>query len=212
MNRTLAALAITALLLAPALAQDAQKPESYLPLAEGNSWTYNVITKNGEKEEVQTVTLKSVKDGDGWALESANDTALFQKEHLQADEKGVRSTKFTVQENEVKPSEPLIRLKFPVKKDDTWAQSVTLSDRKVDVKGKVLGEEKVKVAAGEFTAMKVEVALTADFEGLKVSFTTTTWYAPKVGMVKTVVTITLDGNAQPPITSELAKYTVKDGK
>jgi hypothetical protein len=83
----------------------------------------------------------------------------------------------------------------------------------VSYSANAVGTESVTTAAGTFDALKVEAQqnfnVTADLSGVSVPVaftgTATTWYAPGVGMVKSVITEDLMGSTT---TVELQSYTI----
>jgi hypothetical protein len=83
----------------------------------------------------------------------------------------------------------------------------------VSYSANAVGTESVTTPAGTFDAIKVEIQqnfnVTADLSGVSVPVaftgTTTTWYAPGVGMVKSIVTIDL---MESTTTVELQSYTI----
>jgi hypothetical protein len=128
------------------------------------------------------------------------------KQYLKTDETGVKLVKVAIEGKESAPSEPQVLLKFPVKKGTAWAQTFDEGDEKTVYKGSVVGEETVKVTAGEFTAYKVETSLTANHHGTAITQKTTQWYAPKVGMVRLQMELIADGESVPGLTWELVRH------
>jgi hypothetical protein len=76
--------------------------------------------------------------------------------------------------------EPVVMLKLPAKTGETWTRGDSATKTTLTT-GK---EEEVEVPAGKFRAIPV----TAEFDRGGQPTKTTVWYAPEVGMVKTVTT------------------------
>src|SRR5262249_36581778 len=94
-------------------------------------------------------------------------------------------------------SPPLCVLKYPAKKDETWAGKMKLGEVEMKITFRTGGTEEVEVPAGEFKALVVfaEGAVSGQKELL------TFWYAAEVGGVKMVETI-----AGKTSTQELEKF------
>ena len=87
--------------------------------------------------------------------------------------------------------EPVVRFPLPLVKGKTWTWNGYEyfgddDSSTVAIEGRVAGEEKIKVPAGEFTAMKVVTELVT---GMGSKNTITEWIVPDIGIIKTHITI-----------------------
>ncbi|HEY0379505.1 MAG TPA: hypothetical protein VGC87_21485 [Pyrinomonadaceae bacterium] len=184
--RTLLASASLLLLLAASgVAQKSAAPaRDYFPLRAGDSWTY----RNDEDESEFTVkVLGEERQADG--------TVVYQVEHLV----GIRihawyakTPGWVLMLREANPEQEGMEVKHePARK---FLKSPLVAGAKWTWKGKgmtgqdiltistVAGPEVVTTPAGRFRAMKV-VSKVTDGDA---AVTRTTWYAPGVGLVKTL--------------------------
>ncbi len=152
--------------------------DAWLPLEVGNKWTY-VQSRQGQVKKELVVEVKEArgeKENLRHLVEGRlfADDSSFQSTLLWADDKGLwmRRTEKAAPEDEA-----LLLLKSPVEKG-TWEVAI----RKYEGKDRTwtfenLGEELVKVPAGEFLATKVRCTLA---RGLVVEH----WYAKDNGLVR----------------------------
>lgn len=98
---------------------------------------------------------------------------------------------FFTKEMKIFYKEPVIRFPLPLEKGKTWTWNGYEyfgddDSSTVVLVGRVAGEEKIKVPAGEFTAMKVVTELVT---GMGSKNTITEWIVPDIGIIKTHITI-----------------------
>ncbi|MFA7288130.1 MAG: hypothetical protein WC055_04560 [Melioribacteraceae bacterium] len=97
---------------------------------------------------------------------------------------------FFTKEATISYKEPVMRFPLPLEKGKRWTwngyEYFGDDSATVSIKGFVEGEEKIKVPAGEFTAMKVVTELVTG-KGSKNKITE--WIAPDIGIIKTHITI-----------------------
>ena len=174
-----------------AMGQD--KAPDYFPLKAGTKWAYE-LDQNGKKVKITSQIAKLEKmDGKSLALlETTINGEVAATEHLASTEAGV----FRHRVNGIELSPPVCLLKYPLKKDDTWETEATIANEQLKIKGKVLDNEEVTVAAGKYKAFRVEVETSA--AGMRA--TTIFWFAPDVGVVKQTTE-----NAGKTVTAELEK-------
>jgi hypothetical protein len=192
------------LFLASALmaVQDVPPDAAYLPLKVGNTWEYKA--KGSEQARVRKITGR---DADGtWRQEDSTDGKTERKDALKVGKAGLTCVGITFGEAEVVPSEPLLLLKFPARKDDSWTQEVDFSGQKATIKT-VTAEEKVKVPAGEYTALKVTLTGTMKTNDATLTIILTAWYVKDVGVVRHSLKADLDGAELMADEAELVKYT-----
>ncbi|MCK9280169.1 MAG: DUF3108 domain-containing protein [Melioribacteraceae bacterium] len=98
---------------------------------------------------------------------------------------------FFTKESTIFYKEPVIRFPLPLVKGKTWTWNGYEyfgddDSSTVAITGVVVGEEKIKVPAGEFTAMKVVTELVT---GAGSKNKITEWIVPDIGIIKTHITI-----------------------
>jgi hypothetical protein len=188
-----AALAVLLLLAraAAGLAQDKMETTSYYPLAVGTSWEY----KAGDSRYTLRVT-KHEKVGDALCarVEMLMKDKAVSFEHVGVTKEGVY--RYSFEGKEAKP--PVLFLKLPPKKDETWKVDSKVGGESVKGTFKNTGEEDVKVPAGNYKAV---VVASQDLEANGVKMSVTYYFAEKVGMVKQVVEV-----SGQKIVIELEKY------
>jgi hypothetical protein len=176
--RNFTVLGVVALFLAsPSLRSAAQGDKAdYMPLKVGNKWTYKVEFM-GQNLTVPQKCTKIEKKGDhdvaSLEMEFNNMTVT---EQLSSNAKGVFRHSF----NGVPVDPPILALKLPVKKGESWEAEIDIGGQKVKANMKVEGEQEVTVPAGKYKA--VAVAMEAAVMGQQIK--ATNWFAPNVGIIK----------------------------
>jgi hypothetical protein len=175
----------------------------YFPLSVGNSWKYESTTADGKKSEftikvlseekengnplflVETMSFQPIHD---WYSKPSGWVLLHREEYVKAGTKA-----------EFQPTRQL--LKNPLTNGDTWEwKGKGMMGLAIEESNAVSGPESVTAPAGKFTAMKVTTRVVQG--GAPV--TKTYWYAPGVGLVKSMT----DTGAVKSNT-ELVEYNVK---
>lgn len=155
----------------------------------GAKWTYAfpekdiafAVTKVAERDGAKIVSVGQI--GDGGTVKrndviEVSDKGLLQIEQVvhQLQWDGNKSIPLNDGWKEYDP--PLRLLKLPAKPGDTWSCQLSPEAKKTFA---VRAPERVKVPAGEYTAIPVEVALVANG---KTVMEWKYWYAAGVGAVK----------------------------
>lgn len=194
------------LLLLGSLAQ-AQCGNPFYPVGEGWEWTY----KNGTTGKTHTITTSQVSSK-GFT-QSYNFGTLSFDNHWVCTGKGLMQPEFRSNEagSKIKLEVKTLRasgVAFPPRMSvgTTWSytydtestantggRTMTMKSSQT-VTSKIVGQESVKVAAGKFSAIKVESSYstkgTMEMAGKSVpmntTFKSTAWYAQGVGLVKSV--------------------------
>lgn len=172
-------------------------PPDYFPCAVGSKWEY---AKEGEKEAsvVLEVTASEEKDGERLVTfehtKSVPTVSGVQKYRVNAEGVAVVSDRG----KEVSP--PRLELRAAPKANDEWECPHTWVGAKYDLTVTVGKEEKVKLPAGEFTALPHTQTFTVGGQ----KHTYKAWIAPGIGQVKFT---SYDG-----ATFELLKYTAGKDK
>jgi hypothetical protein len=200
MRRTLFAAVLVVWAAAGVTAQDKKdvKAQNLYPLAKGTKWEYEV-NANGQKieasQEVTDVAEAKEKGKAGVATLSTVVGPQKLTEEMSADDKGVYRHSMQGQ----KLATPVTAIKYPVKEGDKWDAKIALGGQEADATFEMKKAEKVKVAAGEYTAQPVEMTIQTMGQTIKA----TNWYADGVGIVKQEMA--LPGGIN--VTMELKKFT-----
>lgn len=150
---------------------------AWYPLKIGNTWTY--------KAGAITMTTRVVKYEEFEKqlcarLESSMGDKVVAIEHVAVKKDGVYRCGFSGK----KAEPPLLFLKLPVEKDQTWTVNTTADgDKIVGTLKSGMIEEEVKVPAGTYKGVYTTTG-ECDAKGVKVSFTY--YFAKDVGMIKQI--------------------------
>ena len=160
--------------------------KDYFPLSVGDSWKYRSTTADGKQSEFTIKVLSEAKES-GNTLYLVETVSTFQPIHdwyskpsgwvLMHRQEYVK----TGNKAEYQPTKQF--LKNPLTSGDSWTwKGKGMMGLEIDESNEVSGPETVSVAAGKFEAMKV---MTKVVQG-GVPVTKTYWYAPGVGLVKSM--------------------------
>jgi len=185
MSRRLVALPtlLLAVALAPAAprSKDTEGTPTYYPAALGARWVYEYngrdvtweVTRVEARGEETLVTVSEVTGG---RLSPLEKVAITPKGLFRSEAAGVAVGSWCV-------------LRFPVREGTTWDFEFAPRPGLVGQSGTMtVGKtEDVEVPAGKFAAVRVEMAVTVR-KGVRLDppIKSTTWYAPEVGVVKSV--------------------------
>ncbi|MFS2137752.1 hypothetical protein [Duganella sp. Dugasp56] len=185
-QRTLAALALTIAAAAPFALADNNAPVAAPTPAVGDSWTYQYTDVwKGVKGGLNRLEVASIDNaGIHIDIKRAASGALLSKQLLSVEMN-------PIDRGAMHFAPSFTRYAFPLAPGKEWSSEVDGDNPKSGkrwryyVKGKVLNWEKIKVAAGEFDALKIEVeALYRGEEpgsnGGNGQLTETVWFAPAV--------------------------------
>ena len=176
----------------------------YFPLRTGNSWMYQSTTADGKHSEFTIKVLnEATENGDtqylvetvstfqpihDWYSKPSGWVLLHKEEYVKSGTKG-----------EFQPTRQL--LKNPLADGDSWTwKGKGMMGLDIEESNRVSGPETVSVPAGKFSAMKVTTQVVQGGSPV----TKTYWYAPGVGLVKS---ITDTGSVKS--NTELVEYSVK---
>jgi DUF3108-like len=160
--------------------------KDYFPLRPGNSWKYQSTTAEGKQSDF-TIKVLSEEKNSGDTQYLVETVSTFQPIHdwyskpngwvLLNKEEYVKAGTTS----EFQPARQL--LKNPLASGDSWNwQGKGMMGIAIEESNQVAGPETVSVAAGTFTAMKVTTRVNQG----GASVTKTYWYAPGVGLVKSM--------------------------
>ena len=170
------------LLLAPLIAVAAPVPKlkakaDFYPSAVGTKWVY--ANEDGTNEHSREVTASTEKDGVTTFTITWKQGAQTQTWEMTKDADGV--SRVSQNGSVFDPPHPIVKQKMA--EGDEWESEYTLGRgaTKYHQKRTVGKEEKVKVLAGEYSAIPLA---SVDLNGNTID--TTLWYADGVGLVKIV--------------------------
>ena len=160
--------------------------KDYFPLNVGDSWKYRSTTADGKQSDFTMKVLNEAKEN-GNTLYVVETVSTFQPIHdwyskpsgwvLMHRQEYVKAG----QKAEYQPTKQF--LKNPLTSGDSWTwKGKGMMGLEIDESNEVSGPETVTVPAGKFEAMKV---VTKVVQG-GAPVTKTYWYAPGVGMVKSM--------------------------
>jgi hypothetical protein len=188
---SIVALLLALSLLTPGQGWGDELNESYFPLKEGMRWEYNVISDQGATKKL-LITNLAPREVSGakvtprkWELGGSTFIELMKQ-----DETGVY--RYAEQKGEQAPPSLITpaecHLRFPIAEGSSWKMAVKLGNSKVNVGLTIESlSDEVKVPAGTFKdCVKIKQAGENDAGTSVMGYE---WYAPKVGVVKSLVTI-----------------------
>jgi hypothetical protein len=185
------ALTLSLFLFLPGRGRGDELSESFFPLKEGMRWEYQVMSAGGAPQKL-IITNLAPRQVNGtevtprkWEL---GGTTFF--ELMKKDDTGIY--RYAEQAGDKAPPSVVTpiecHLKFPIALGTSWKMSTKLGDRTLNLNLTIESvSDEVKVPAGTFRDC-VEVKQVGGNEaGAEVMGYE--WYAPKVGVVKSIVTI-----------------------
>jgi len=187
----LAALLLSLSLFTPGHGRCDELSQSYFPLKEGLRWEYNVTSNLSDTKKL-LITNLAPREVNGakvtprkWELGGTTFIELMKQ-----DDTGVY--RYGEQQGETAPPSLITpmecHLKFPVTQGNSWDMTTKLGDSSLSISLTIESvSDEVKVTAGTFKdCLKIkqvgENAAGTSIMGYE-------WYAPKVGIVKSMVTI-----------------------
>jgi hypothetical protein len=190
-TRSIAAVLLALSLLTPGQGWSDELNESYFPLKEGMRWEYNVMSDQGATKKL-LITNLAPREVSGakvtprkWELGGSTFIELMKQ-----DETGVY--RYAEQKGEQAPPSLITpmecHLKFPIAEGSSWNMAAKLGNSTVNVSLTIESlSEEVKVPAGTFKEC-VKIKQVGE-NNAGTSVMGYEWYAPKVGVVKSLVTI-----------------------
>jgi hypothetical protein len=186
-----AALLVAVSLFMPGRGWGDELSESYFPLKEGMRWEYNVISDQGATKKLLITNLapREVSGAKVTPRKQELGGATF-IELMKQDETGVY--RYAEQKGENAPPSLITpmecHLRFPVAEGSSWKMATKLGNSTVNVSLTIESlSDEVKVPAGTFKdCIKIKQVGENDAGTSVMGYE---WYAPKVGVVKSIVTI-----------------------
>ena len=190
-TRNLAAMLVVLSLLTPGQSWGDELSESYFPLQEGRRWEYNVISDQGATKKL-LITNLAPREVSGvkvtprkWELGGSTFIELMKQ-----DETGVY--RYAEQKGESAPPSLITpmecHLRFPLAEGSSWEMAAKVGNSTVNLSLTMESlSDDVKVPAGTFKdCLKIKQVGENDAGTSIIGYE---WYAPKVGVVKSLVTI-----------------------
>jgi hypothetical protein len=186
-----AALLVTVSLFMPGQGWGDELSESYFPLKEGMRWEYNVISDQGATKKLLITNLapREVSGAKVTPRKQELGGATF-IELMKQDETGVY--RYAEQKGDKAPPSLITpmecHLRFPIAEGSSWKMATKLGNSTVNISLTIESlSDEVKVPAGTFKdCVKVKQVGENDAGTSVMGYE---WYAPKVGVVKSIVTI-----------------------
>lgn len=186
-----AALLLAVSLFTPGHGRCDELSESYFPLKEGMRWEYNVTSDQGETKKLLITNLapREVSGAKVTPRKQELGGATF-IELMKKDETGIY--RYAEQKGEKAPPSLITpmecHLRFPIAEGSSWKMATKLGNSTVNVSLTIESlSDEVKVPAGTFKdCIKVKQVGENDAGTSVMGYE---WYAPKVGVVKSIVTI-----------------------
>jgi len=186
-----AALLLAVSLFTPGNGRCDELSESYFPLKEGMRWEYNVTSDQGETKKL-LITNLALREVQGtkvtprkWELGGTTFIELMKLEdsgiYRYAEQPGENAPPSLITPMEC-------HLKFPVAQDNSWDMATKLGNSTLSISLTIESvSDDVKVPAGTFKdCLKIKQVGENDAGTAVMGYE---WYAPKVGVVKSMVTI-----------------------
>ena len=156
----------------------------YLPLQEGNQWTYT--TSNGMQMTSKVVGFAEVGAVRCGIVETTTG-GQTSREYLAADAEGLKTYMAQVQGQEFRHDPPVMRVKLPYREGDAWTATVNQFGMSMTSSFQSVGKEQIQTPAGAFDCIKVRSTMTA-MPG-QPPVVSTLYYADGVGPVRQVMQV-----------------------
>lgn len=176
-----------------------------LPLKTGAKWSMTTRTVSrtrnrdvagteeivivGKQTPEKTRSVSPASAPEGAVMDMRKDGKSYRQEIYQAKSDGLYlSAAGSADKMTITPPLPLV--KYPVKDGEIAAWSGILRFKGTAAPGtsvsRVSGRETVKTPAGSFPAYRIDTVITTTVEGRQVSFPSSRWLSPNVGIVRQV--------------------------
>jgi hypothetical protein len=186
-----AALLLAVSLFTPGQGRCDELSEAYFPLKEGMRWEYNVTSDQGATKKL-VITNLAPREVQGtkvtprkWELGGTTFVELMKKDdsgiYRYAEQAGEKATPSLITPMEC-------HLKFPITQGNSWNMATKMGNSTLSISLTIESvSDEVKVPAGTFKdCLKIKQVGENDAGTAVMGYE---WYAPKVGVVKSIVTI-----------------------
>ena len=154
----------------------------YLPLKEGNQWTYTM--SNGMPMTSQVVGFGEVGTVRCGIIETTMG-GQTSREYVAADPEGLKSYLGQAQGQEFRYDPPILRVKLPYREGDTWTATADQFGMSVTTSFESVGKERMQTPGGAFDCIKVRSTMAA-LPG-QAPVVSTLYYADGIGPVHQVM-------------------------
>jgi hypothetical protein len=154
----------------------------YLPLKEGNQWTFAM--SNGVQ---MTMRVSGFADVGTVPCAMVETTLGLQKsqEYIAVDAEGVKTYMGQAQGQEFRYDPPVLRIKLPYQEGDSWTAVVNQSGKSVTTTFQSIGKERIETPEGAFDCIKV-YSITNGMPG-QPSVVSISFYADGIGPVRQIM-------------------------
>lgn len=178
-------------------------PPDYFPMAQGFWWKYKMVEQGGEFT-IKVVGTEKIGDASCFKLDTvaANDKLMITEYYSKTTGKVMWPREVYASSNMTVNFDPVrILIHNPLVKGDSWEwKGKGMMDVEIEEKATVEKFEDVTVPAGKFSCAVIQMTTMQGGAETKKTY----WYAPNVGMVKSLMKTTAgDRNAV------LVKYELK---
>ncbi|MGE5296487.1 MAG: zinc ribbon domain-containing protein, partial [Solirubrobacterales bacterium] len=173
----------------------------YMPLKEGNQWTYTMST--GMQMTTKVVGFRNVGTIRCGVVETAMGPQTS-REYLAADAQGVKLYMSQMQGQEFRCDPPVLRIKLPYRQGDAWQSTTSQLGMAMTTNFQSSGNERIQTPAGSFDCIKIQSDITIPGQP---PINSTTWYADGIGPVHQVMRI-----SGQELTATLTSTTVRPAR
>lgn len=210
----------------PIVSEKAQSAFDLFPIAEGNDWTYEMITTSvsreaGSQTSVSNITFKCVRvtetgnQKDAEILATSQEGKPVEQIIFRITPSGIQLLGYIVNGAKRLYSQPMPLLSFPAKPGQTiqWsAKGPTFNDGKDgDITGTITikGEVEADTAVERVKAYRVDIALRQSSEGKTAHIQSVYYFAPKRGLARYLDSRILPTGRQIDTTLLLKSHTIR---
>jgi hypothetical protein len=176
---------VLSVLVATAAPAPKEKGDYYHPTQEGDKRVYEEKGVGDRVRESVEVVMKVEKKDDALIVTMGREVKGQMREigTFEVSDKGVTTVADPRKRTTAHPV-----LKLPAKEGDSWSYESGGGDGPIGAKSNftVGEEEEVEVPAGKFKAIRVDMELKYDIGNGPTTIKRSSWYAPKVGLIKLV--------------------------
>ena len=145
----------------------------FLPTKRGTRWEYRV----GSVPVVMTVVGMENVGGASCVVVETTRGRKKERSWIQNSRGGLQIRRMMSGGRVNNLGSPALILKLPLKRGDTWKARIPILNEVAEYSYRNMGQEKVRVGAGEFTAWKIQ----ATYQVSGSRFSQVSWYSAKTG-------------------------------
>ena len=154
----------------------------YVPLREGNQWTF--VMSNGAPSTMEVTGFADV-GAVRCAIVETTLSGQTSREYIAVDGEGVKIYMSQAQGQEFRYDPPILRIKLPYREGDAWTAVANQAGRSITTSFQSIGKERIQTPAGTFDCIKVYSIV----NGIprQPSTVSITYYADGIGPVRQIV-------------------------